>query len=464
MPTALSYRPDRLSVACVEEDILADLVITNGTVLVGRDLTQCDVIVDRGKIVGLSKNQGLPEAGKTIDAAGLVVIPGVIDTHVHAREPGYTYKEDFETASTAAAAGGITMFMDMPNTDPVPNTLERYIEHRELAEAKSVIDFNHWGMPTVLSEIPKIAEAGAIGFKFFMKSAHYPYGDDVAIVDHAKIFETMRTIAEAGRRCVVHPHNQMLWEHRVENLTMQGRTDLDAWREATYGDQDIVETTPVAILPILAKAAGVALRILHIQGRFQLRVVRMLKQAGFNFVAETNPWSIVNIDPIGIIADRDANFEALRDGTVDIIASDHAPHTREEHKKAEESAFESVVAGYPLCEHYLAIYLNEVNNGNLSLYELVRAASENVARHLGLYPRKGVIQIGADADITLVDMEKDGVIGESLPVRSKMGFTPLHGMKVKGGPVYTIVRGNVVMDHGNILVKPGFGKFIPAED
>jgi dihydroorotase-like cyclic amidohydrolase len=214
----------------------------------------------------------------------------------------------------------------------------------------------------------------------------------------------------------------------------------------------------------LAKAAGVALRILHIQGRFQLRVVRMLKQAGFNFVAETNPWSIVNIDPIGIIADRDANFEALRDGTVDIIASDHAPHTREEHKKAEESAFESVVAGYPLCEHYLAIYLNEVNNGNLSLYELVRAASENVARHLGLYPRKGVIQIGADADITLVDMEKDGVIGESLPVRSKMGFTPLHGMKVKGGPVYTIVRGNVVMDHGNILVKPGFGKFIPAED
>jgi dihydroorotase len=447
-----------------EEEALAELVITNGNVLVGRELSQCDVIIDGGKIVGLSKNQGHPDAGKTIDATDLVVIPGVIDTHVHAREPGYTYKEDFETASTAAATGGITMFMDMPNTDPVPNTLERYLEHRELAEAKSIIDFNHWGMPTVLSEIPKIAEAGAIGFKFFMKSAHYPYGDDVAIVDHAKIFETMRAIGATGRRCVVHPHNQMLWEHRVDTLTKQGRTDLEAWREATYGDQDIVETTPIAILPIIAKSAGVDLRILHIQGRFQLRVVRMLKQAGFNFVAETNPWSIVNIDPIGIIADREANFEALRDGTVDIIASDHAPHTREEHKKAEESAFDSVIAGYPLCEHYLAIYLTEVNNGNLSLYEFVRAASENVARHLGLYPRKGVIQIGADADITLVDMHKEGVIGESLPVRSKMGFTPLHGMKVKGVPVYTIVRGKVVMDHGDILVKPGFGKFVPAQD
>jgi dihydroorotase len=443
---------------------MAELVITNGSVLVGRDLIESDVIVDGGKIVGLSQRQGLPDAAKTIDATGLVVVPGIIDTHVHAREPGYTYKEDFETASTAAAAGGITMFMDMPNTDPVPNTLDRYIEHRELAEAKAVIDFNHWGMPTDLAEIPRIAEAGAIGFKFFMKSAHYPYGDDVAIVDHAKIFETMQAIGATGRRVVVHPHNQMLWVDRVDKLTKQGRTDLDAWREATYGDEDIVETTPIAILPILAKAAGVDLRILHIQGRFQLKVVRMLKGAGFNFVAETNPWGIVNIDPIGIIADREANLEAVKDGTIDIIASDHAPHTREEHKKAEESSFESVVAGYPLCEHYLAIYLTEVNNGNLSLYELVRAASENVARHLGLYPRKGVIQVGADADLAIIDMGKEGVIGESLPVRSKMGFTPLHGMKVKGAPVYTIVRGTVVMDHGDIQVKPGFGKFVPAQD
>jgi dihydroorotase (multifunctional complex type) len=443
---------------------VADLVIANGEVLVGRDLIRCDVIVEKGKIAGLSQNQGLPEAPRTIDATGKIVIPGVIDTHVHAREPGYTYKEDFETASTAAAAGGITMFMDMPNTDPVPNTLDRYLEHRELAESKAVIDFNHWGMPTELSEIPKIAEAGAIGFKFFMKSAHYPYGDDVAIVDHAQIFETMRTIAASGRRCVVHPHNQMLWERRVQSLSDKGRTDLEAWRDATYGDQDIVETTPIAVLPILAKAAGVALRILHIQGRYQLRVVRMLKGAGFDFVAETNPWGIVNIDPIGIIADRDANLEAIKDGTIDIIASDHAPHTQEEHQKAETNSFESVIAGYPLCEHYLSIYLTEVNKGSLTLYELVRVASENVARHLGLYPRKGTIRVGADADLAVIDMNQEAVIGDSLPVRSKMGFTPLHGMEVKGVPVHTIVRGTPVMDHGKLLVEPGFGKFVAAQD
>lgn len=444
---------------------MAQLVVRNGDVLVGTELVRSDVIIDEGKIVGLSRNQGLPEAANEIDASGMVVVPGLIDTHVHAREPGYTYKEDFETASKAAAAGGITMFMDMPNTDPVPNTLERFLEHRELAEAKAVIDFNHWAMPTVREEIPKIAEAGAIGFKFFMKSAHYPYGDEVSIVDHAEILETMRAIASTGRRCVVHPHNQMIWEYQINKWTEEGRTERMAWNAVTYGDHDVIETTPIAILPILAEAVGCDLRILHIQGREQLRVVRMLKDAGYNFIAETNPWSVARIDPIGIHTPEDvaANLQALKDGTVDIIASDHAPHTKEEHEVADDSSFQSVIAGYPLCEHYMSIYLTEVNKGNLSLYEFIRAASENVARHIGLYPRKGTIRVGSDADLAIVDMNQEGVLGKSLPVYSKMGFTPLEGYEVKGVPVYTIVRGEVVMDHGRIMVEPGFGTFVPAE-
>ena len=444
---------------------MADLVITNAEVLVGQDLMRADVIVESGKVVGLSQGQGLPAAAQTIDANGLTVIPEIIDTHVHAREPGYTYKEDFETASKACAAGGITFFMDMPNTDPVPNTLERYLEHRALAEAKAVIDFNHWGMPTQLDEIPKIAEAGAIGFKFFMKSAHYPYGDDVAIVDHAQIFDTFRAIAEAGRRVVVHPHNQSIWASETAKSTAAGKAALMDWNKVTYGNGDIIETTPIAILPILAEAAGVRLQILHIQGRPQLRVVRMLKGAGFKFIAETNPWGLVRIDPIGINTPEDvaANLEAIRDGTIDILASDHAPHTRDEHElSAKGNSFQSVIAGYPLCEHYLSIYLTEVNKGNLTLYELVRVASENVAKHIGLWPDKGRIAIGADADLAIVDLNKEAVLGESYPVYSKMGFTPLNGYAVKGMPVYTVARGRVVMDHGKIVAEPGSGQFVPA--
>jgi len=444
---------------------MADIVIRNADVLVDDDLVRADVIIDQGKITGLSQNQGLPEAAQVIDAKNLVVIPGVIDTHVHAREPGYTYKEDFLTASTAAAAGGITFFIDMPNTNPVPNTLERFLEHRALAEKKAVIDFNHWGMPTVLEEIPRIVAAGAFGFKFFMKSAHYPYGDDVAIVDHAQIFDTFQAIAAAGSRCLVHPHNQSIWKATTERWTREGRHALMDWNRVTYGNNDIIETTPIAMLPILAEAAGVKLRILHIQGRQQLRVVRMLKGAGYKFVCETNPWAIVRIDPTGIITpeDTEANFEALRDGTVDLIASDHAPHTKEEAEVAvTQNAFQSVIVAYPLCEHYLSIYLTEVNAGRLSLRQFSRAASENVARFLGLYPRKGVVRVGSDADLAIVDMKGEAVLGESYPVYSKMGYTPLQGKKVKGLPVYTIARGRLVMDHGKVLAKPGSGKFVPA--
>src|SRR5690606_17229573 len=119
------------------------------------------------------------------------------------------------------------------------------------------------------------------------------------------------------------------------------------------------------------------------------------------------------IDPIGIITPEDveANLEALRDGTVDIIASDHAPHTKEEHAKADESSFQSVIAAYPLSEHYLSIYLTQVNAGKLGLYEFVRAASENVARHIGLYPQKGTIRVGSDADLAIVDMKKKAILG-----------------------------------------------------
>jgi dihydroorotase len=447
--------------------VLAQLTVTNGQVLIAGELVKADLIVEDGKIAGISRNQGLPEAEATIDAAGLVVLPGVIDTHVHAREPGYTWKEDFASASRAAAVGGITMFVDMPNTDPVPSTLERYLEHRALADEKSVIDFNHWGMPTDLAEIPKIAEAGAVGFKFFMKSAHYPYGDDVAIINHARILETFRAIAAVERRIVVHPHNQDIWEYASEESTKQGKTDWAAWNAVTYGDHDVIETTPIALLAILAEATGVDLRILHIQGRPQLRVTRMLKEAGFGFTAETNPWAVFRIDPIGIQSPEDveANWEAMRDGTIDIIASDHAPHTKEENDAAKAgNSFQSVVAAYPLVEHYLSLYLTEVGNGQMSLAQLSRLTSENVARHLGLYPKKGAILVGSDADLAIVDLEKEAVLGETLPVHSKMGFTPLHGRKVKGVPVYTTVRGSIVMDHGKVIAPAGFGQFVPAQD
>jgi dihydroorotase len=442
--------------------MMADLIVKNGQVFTDGALVPADLVVNQGRITSIVQDGELPTARQTLDADGLVVLPGVVDTHVHFREPGYTYKEDFETGSKAAAAGGITTFVDQPNVEPPPSTLELFQEHRRLAQARSVVDFNHWAMPTKLAEIPKIAEAGAVGFKFFMKSAHYPYDGPISLVNQGTILETMRTIAPTGRLCTVHPHNQDIWENRIAHYTALGKTEKQHWNEVTYGDDDVIETTAIATLALLANAVKCRLRIQHIQGRPQNRVVRMLKRAGYHFLTEANPWGVFWIEPIGIQdeADREDNWLALQDGTIDVIASDHAPHTREEHVKAGENSFQSVIAGYPLCEHYLSLYLTEVNRGKIPLERLVWLTSENPARHIGLYPRKGTIRPGADADLVLVDLQKKAVLGESYPVYLKMGFTPLHGTEVQGVPIYTLVRGELVMDHGKIVVDPGFGQFI----
>ncbi len=441
---------------------MPQLIVKGGVVLVEGDLVRCDVVADEGRIVALEQSAAGSVADQVIDATGQYVIPGVIDSHVHFREPGYTYKEDFESGSRAAAAGGITMFMDMPNLEPPPNSVENYRRQRELAAGKAIVDYNHWGMPTIHEEIPKIAAEGALGFKFFMKSAHYPYDGPISISNNAGILEAFKVIAKTGLPCAVHPHDMQLWEVRLDRMKKSGRDGTDAWNEVTYGDEDVVETVAICSLAMLAHASGVELRILHIQGLPQVRITRMLKSAGYGFIAETNPWAVFHIDPIAVRGEESAaaNWAALNDGTIDIIGSDHAPHTWSEHQKAMTNTLDSVVAGYPLCEHWLALYLTEINKGRLSLAQLSKLASENVARHLSIFPRKGVIRVGSDADLVVIDMEQESVLGETYPVFSKIGFTPLAGHEIKGMPVYTISRGEVVMDHLEVTGAPGRGQFV----
>jgi dihydroorotase (multifunctional complex type) len=443
---------------------MPQLVVKGGEVLVDGEFVRADLVIEDGKFGAITRSA--PSSAQEVDARGKVVLPGVIDTHVHFREPGYTYKEDFLTGSRAAAAGGITMFMDMPNLDPPPDSVEHYQAQRKLAEPKAHVDYNHWAMPTRLDQISKMAEIGALGFKFFMKSAHYPYDGPISISDHAQILETFREIAKTGRPCAVHPHNMMLWEYRVNKWTSEGKTKLMDWNDVTYGDHDVVETTAITTIALLAEAVGCRLRILHIQGEPQVRCTRMLKAAGYGFVAEANPWGVFPVDPIAMRgeADQRANWEALNDGTIDLIGSDHMPHSWAEHQQVRESSLQSVVAGCPFAEHWFALYLTEVNKGRLPLAQLSKLSSENVARFLGIYPQKGAIRVGSDADLTIVDMKKEAALGESYPVFSKSGFTPFLGRKVKGMPVYTIVRGEVVTDHLKIVGKPGYGKFITRSE
>ncbi len=437
-----------------------DLVIKNGDVLTPQGLKRMGVAVHEGRIFAMDIEQNLPKGAEEIDASGKVLIPGFIDTHVHFREPGYTYKEDWESGSKAAAAGGVTMVVGIPNTDPPPRTLELYKKQIEIAKSKSVVDFNHWAMPTILDQIQKIATSGTVGFKFFMKSAHYPYGSEIAIVDDAQILNTLKEISKTGLPVLFHPHNQSIWEYKVKKWTEEGRIDLMAYNEVSYGDHDINNTTGIAKMILLANAVGAKLRVLHVQGRDQIKLVKAFKAGGYHFVVEANPWGVFPITPITITGSEAEYWDALVDGTVDLIATDHAPHTREDFAKAQKNVLDSVIVGYPLVEHYMSLYLTEVNNRRISLERLSQLCSENVAKHLGVYPRKGVIQVGSDADIAIVDMKRKKTLGKDYRVYSKMGYTPFEGREVQGIPTCTIVRGKAVMKDGEIVGKPGYGEFI----
>lgn len=438
-----------------------DLLIKNGEVLTPEGLRRVGIAVLDERIMAVDVEQNLPPGVEEIDAAGKVIIPGFIDSHVHFREPGFTEKEDWETGSKAAAAGGVTMVVAMPNTNPPPRTLDLYRQHLEIAESKSVVDFNHWAMPTVTDEITKIADAGTVGYKFFMKSAHYPYGSDTSIVHDAEILQMLKEVRKTGLPVLFHPHNQDIWEYKIKKWKEEGKTYVTAFSEISHGDHHINNTTAVAKMVLLGNAVGVTVRPLHIQGRDLLKIVRALKAGGYTLVAEANPWAVFHITPITVPGSEEENWQALNDGTIDLIATDHAPHTREEAEQARRNVLESVVAAYPLVEHYMSLYLTEVNRqGRISLERLSQLCSENVARHLGVYPRKGVILKGSDADLVIVDMKLKKILGKDYPVYSKMGFTPFEGMEVQGVPVSTIVRGKVVMREGKITGEPGSGKFI----
>ena len=447
-----------------------DLLIKDGTVYTPIGAMKCNVAIDAGKILLLASEGKSPNAERVIDCNGKLVLPGVIDPHVHFRDPGYTHKEDYVTGSTAAAAGGVTMAMDQPNTKPVPNTLARYKAHKENASKKSLIDFNHFASPLKTNEVSKIGEEGAIGFKIFQKSAAYPYDTEASIDDYFQIYEAFKAVAKTNRPCSVHPHATDIYEGAMKVLDEKGEMNwrnfvATSWRGINY-------TATVPTLIFLAEKAGVRFYPLHCGFKDYVAVIREAKAAGKNVFTdcefsqaipapqEKSP-GILKGQYVVYEEDVKATWEGLLDGTIDFIDSDHAPHTREEIEIGMKDP-RKMALGYGSIEHYFPLILNEVSKGTLSMDLVVKICSSNIAKRLDIYPRKGAIQIGSDGDITIVDPKKVMTITEE-NIYTKIGYTPYEGVEVKGVPIYTIVRGEIVMEDGDVIGKPGYGQFIRPE-
>ncbi|WP_376090884.1 dihydroorotase family protein [Roseomonas sp. CCTCC AB2023176] len=436
-------------------DAVADLLISGGTVVNETGRFAADVAVRDGVIAYVGHPAFAPAAREVLDARGQFVIPGAIDVHVHIREPGMTHKEDWTTGTRAAAAGGVTTVFDMPNTDPPTWTLEALAMKRDAAERQAHVNFGLYGLvdERTIGNLEPLMNAGVIGFKLFYgnTTGNLPAPNDGAVL------EAFEILARRGHRCSIHAENSPMLFWRERRMREAGRDDDYAhW----CARADIVAIESLNRCITLSEWTGARIHIVHESCARSIPYIVAAKARGVPITVETCPQYVMLAaedltgemagigrlnPPIREGAQRDALLAALRDGVIDAIATDHAPHAVEEVSRP--SIWDNA-CGFPGVETSMRLMLTLVSQGRMTMEAYVRAAGAAPARAFGLYPRKGVIQPGADADMAVVDPSKEGVIrgAELQSVRSR--FTPFEGMRTVGTPVATVVRGRVVMRDG----------------
>ena len=403
-----------------------------------------DVLVQDERIVEIAAEITTTGVTREIDATGLVLLPGVIDPQVHFREPGLEHKEDLTTASRACAKGGVTSFLEMPNTKPLTITQAALDDKLQRAAAKSIVNYGFFigatpaNLPDVRSATP------TCGIKVFMGSAH---GD--LLVDTAGALEPI--FAQGDRLIAVHAEDQARINQRKQAFA--GTTD-PAVHSQIQDDIAALNATKLALE--LSIKYHRRLHILHLSTAIEAEYLRQHKPAWVT--AEVTPQHLLlNTDAyanIGTLAqmnpplrshhDNEVLWAALLDGTIDFIATDHAPHTLEEKAKG----YPNTPSGMPGVETSLPVMLTQAVAGKCTIEQVSNWMSTAVAKAYNI-PNKGSIEVGFDADLVLVDLTNYHPV-ERQDLETKCGWSPFEGWSLTGYPVYTIVNGNVVFDRGTI--------------
>jgi dihydroorotase len=448
------------------EAMTADLVINNGIVVTPDAAFPASVAIGDGTIIAVGAPDAMPPARETLDAAGLHILPGAIDVHVHFRDPGYPHKEDWESGTAAAAFGGVTTVFDMPNTIPATGNGTILAEKHAIAASKAHVDFGLYGLlgEDTIDNVPELIAGGVIGFKLYMGNT---FGK-IPSPSTGAMLEAFEVVAETGKRISLHAETNSIMERRQTRLTQAGRHEPLAHLASRPA---VVAVEAVSRACILSEWTGARIHILHISSADELRPLREAKARGVDVTGETCPQylflsaddyarfgGVIRVNPpVREKDNQEPIFAALKDGTIDMIATDHAPHSPEEKTRNDIWA---VDCGFPGVETQMPAMLTEVNAGRMSISDYVRWSAFNPARVWGLYPRKGAIQPGADADLALVDLSREWTIDDA-KIQSRSKISPWHGRKVKGLPVHTIVRGRFVMrDRTLVAGTKGWGRSV----
>jgi dihydroorotase len=445
-----------------------DLVIRGGQVVTPDAVFPASVAIKDGVIVAVGADELMPAAREVLDARGMHVLPGAIDVHVHFRDPGYPHKEDFASGTAAAAFGGVTTVFDMPNTIPPTGTADALAAKQKMAAEKAHVDFGLYGLlgEDTIANVPALIEGGVIGFKLYMGNT---FGK-IPSPSTGAMLEAFETVASTGKRVSLHAETNSIMERRETQLRAAGRTEALAHIASRPA---VVAVEAVSRAAILAEWTGARIHVLHISSAEELRPLREAKARGVDVTGETCPHylmlstddyarlgGVIRVNPpVREARNQEPLWAALADGTIDLIATDHAPHAIEEKTRND---IWTVDAGFPGVETQMPLMLTAVNAGRMSICDYVRLAATAPAKIWGLYPKKGAILPGADADIAIVDLAREWTIDDA-KLQSRAKITPWNGARVQGLPVHTLVRGRFVMRERQLVPQTrGWGRSVHA--
>lgn len=438
-----------------------DFEISDARIVTPQGVEKGSIAVDGGKIVGLTERPS-GNAARTLDADGLHALPGMVDQHVHFMDPGDTAREDFIRGSSAAAAGGVTTVVEHTHSNPVL-TREDLREKVAHLEDRSVVDYGLAAhvFPDTIQHAPALLESGVAMFKVFTCTTH---GVPGLMPD--ELLRLFDSVSGSGGRVLVHGEDEFITEDNEERLRAALRSDYDVIPEWRSVEAELVAVNTIALL---ARLTGANVTVAHASQPEVVELVNRERERGATLSVESCP-QYFYLDTTDVREHgptrkftppaREAPagsqmWERLASGQVDLISTDHAPSTLEQ-KLA--SDIWDCPFGLPGVETTFTLLLNAVNKGKLTLERLVEVYSATPARLLGLYPRKGALRLGSDADVVLVDLEQQHRL-ENANIISKAGWTPFDGLEVTGHPVMTILRGKTVAEDGKVVAEPGGGLF-----
>ncbi len=434
------------------------ILIRRGTLVTPEATFVADIKIVDGRIVEIGESLSNSGVEEVIDAKGLIVMPGIVDEHVHMREPGLEYKDNFSNGTMGAALGGVTTVLEMPNTKPPVESASILKQKAKLLQQKAYVDFGLYGVihNTNAQEFDDIVGEGAVGFKIFLG----PTTGNIPPPDDGTLYEVMLKSAKLNVPLAFHAENADLVRYFTKKIKETGRTDPAAHTDSR---PPICEEDSIRKLILFSRKTGGRVHIVHMAAKEGVELLKQARFEGLNVTGETCPhYLLLNYDdygkygtaikvnpPIRQKEHQEALWKGVLDGTITTLGSDHAPHA--EHEK--KGNVWECAAGFTGVQTFLPLMLDQALRGKLALNKIPELMSENPAKLFNIWPKKGALSIGSDGDLVIIDPNGETLITKEW-IKAKYPITPFIGWRLKGFIKYTILRGQVIAKDGKLVGGP----------